>query len=80
MSRRVSESLQCGPFRTWQVAAAIKQLTPSDAAPLLELASAYLVHTNGDLHPDEVPAPLRSRISARTPPYEALLGSGSGTQ
>jgi predicted metal-binding protein len=58
----------------------IKRLMPADAPALLELASAYHAHADGNLSPEEVPLPLRARIGARTPPYEALFGSGLDAQ
>lgn len=58
----------------------IRHLTPADADVLLELAAAYRAHADGNLQPGEIPAPLRERIGARTPPYAALSAAASGAQ
>src|SRR5687767_11328088 len=50
----------------------VRHLTPADAAVLLELAAAYRAHADGNLQAHQIPAILRERIGARTPPYAAL--------
>jgi predicted metal-binding protein len=58
----------------------IRHLTPADADVLLELAAAYRAHGSGDLQPGEIPARLRERIGARTPPYATLSAAAAGTR
>jgi predicted metal-binding protein len=56
----------------------VRHLTPGDAAVLLELAAAYHAHADGNLQAHQIPAILRERIGARTPPYAALCAAASG--
>jgi predicted metal-binding protein len=55
----------------------IKRVAPCDAAALLELASTYLAHVDGNMDDADLPESVRQRIGARTPPYAAPSASVS---
>jgi predicted metal-binding protein len=45
-----------------------KRLSPEDAGLVLQLCELHQASRDGNLAPGELPAPLRQRISSRTPP------------